>query len=94
VTWRPVTHVELPEGVTIEQRVADLEARITSLGPINPLALDELATLEERYKDLDAQVSDVRHARRELQEVIRALDQEIMRRSRVRSPTSTSTSRR
>jgi chromosome segregation protein len=73
-----VTHVELPEGVTIEQRVADLEARITSLGPINPLALDELATLEERYKELDAQVSDVRHARRELQEVIRALDQEIM----------------
>jgi len=73
-----VTHVELPEGVTIEQRVADLEVRITSLGPINPLALDELATLEERYKDLDAQVSDVRHARRELQEVIRALDQEIM----------------
>ena len=36
------------------------------------------ASLEERYKDLDAQVSDVRHARRELQEVIRALDQEIM----------------
>jgi chromosome segregation protein len=27
---------------------------------------------------LDAQVSDVRHARREIQEVIRALDQEIM----------------
>ncbi len=73
-----VTRVELPDGVTIEQRVADLEARITSLGPINPLALDELATLEERYKDLDAQVSDVRHARRELQEVIRALAQEIM----------------
>jgi len=46
--------------------------------PINPLALDELTSLEERYKDLDAQVSDVRHARREIQEVIRALDQEIM----------------
>jgi chromosome segregation protein len=73
-----VTHVELADGVSLEQRVGELEARITSLGPINPLALDELATLEERYKDLDAQVSDVRHARRELQEVIRALDQEIM----------------
>ncbi|MEO9180791.1 MAG: AAA family ATPase, partial [Acidimicrobiales bacterium] len=69
---------ELPEGVSLEQRVGELEARITSLGPINPLALDELASLEERYKDLDAQVADVRHARRELQEVIRALDQEIM----------------
>jgi chromosome segregation protein len=69
---------ELPEGVTLEARVAELEARMTSLGPINPLALDELTSLEERYKDLDAQVSDVRHARREIQEVIRALDQEIM----------------
>jgi chromosome segregation protein len=67
-----------PEGVTLEGRVAELEARITSMGPINPLALDELSALEERYKDLDAQVSDVRHARREIQEVIRALDQEIM----------------
>jgi len=69
---------DLPEGVTLEGRVAELEVRITSLGPINPLALDELSSLEERYKDLDAQVSDVRHARREIQEVIRALDQEIM----------------
>ena len=73
-----VAHPALPEGVTLEGRVAELEARITSLGPINPLALDELSSLEERYKDLDAQVSDVRHARREIQEVIRALDQEIM----------------
>ncbi len=73
-----VASPELPDGVTLEVRVADLEARITSLGPINPLALDELSSLEERYKDLDAQVSDVRHARREIQEIIRALDQEIM----------------
>jgi chromosome segregation protein len=73
-----VAQPDLPEGVSLEGRVAELEARITSLGPINPLALDELSSLEERYKDLDAQVSDVRHARREIQEVIRALDQEIM----------------
>ena len=74
----PAPEVDLPEGVTLESRVAELEARITSLGPINPLALEELAALEERYKELDAQVSDVRHARRELQEVLRALDEEIM----------------
>jgi chromosome segregation protein len=69
---------ELAEGVTVEQRLAELEARIGSLGPINPLALEELSALEERYKELDHQVSDVRHARRELQEVLRALDDEIM----------------
>ena len=74
----PAPTLELPEGASLEQRVGELEARITSLGPINPLALEELAELEERYKELDAQVSDVRHARRELQEVVRALDEEIM----------------
>ncbi len=81
--WAPhemlgAPHIDLAEGVTLEQRVGELEARITSLGPINPLALDELAALEDRYRELDAQVSDVRTARRELQEVIRALDEEIM----------------
>jgi chromosome segregation protein len=74
----PAPVIELSEGVSLETRVGELEARITSLGPINPLALEELAALEDRYKDLDAQVSDVRHARRELQEVLRALDEEIM----------------
>ena len=74
----PAPLVELTEGASLESRVSELEARITSLGPINPLALEELAALEDRYKELDAQVSDVRHARRELQEVLRALDEEIM----------------
>ncbi len=69
---------ELAEGVSLESHVGELEARITSLGPINPLALEELAALEERYQELDTQVADVRHARRELQEVVRALDEEIM----------------
>ena len=73
-----VDEIELPDGVSIEQRLAELEARITSLGPINPLALEELTALEDRYQELDTQVADVRNARRELQEVIRALDDEIM----------------
>ncbi len=71
--------VELPEGVGLAERVGELEARVTSLGPINPLALEELAALEDRYRDLDAQVSDVRVARRELQEALHELDDEIMR---------------
>ena len=69
---------ELGEGVSLDAHVGELEARMTSLGPINPLALEELAALEERYQELDTQVADVRHARRELQEVVRALDEEIM----------------
>jgi chromosome segregation protein len=74
----PGEELDLPEGVSLEQRVGELEARVTSLGPINPLALEELHALEERYRELDEQVSDVRNARRELQEVLRALDEEIM----------------
>jgi len=74
----PAAAVEVPVGLSLEGFVAELEARITSLGPINPWALEELATLEERYRELDAQVGDVRHARRELQEAIRVLDGEIM----------------
>jgi len=73
-----IEEVDVPEGVSLEQLVAELEARIASLGPINPLALEELSALEVRYRELDEQVSDVRHARRELQEVLRALDEEIM----------------
>jgi chromosome segregation protein len=69
---------ELADGISIEARVAELEARISSLGPINPLALEELTALEDRYKELDGQVSDVRHARRELLEIVRTLDEEIM----------------
>ncbi len=74
----PTDELALPEGTSLEQRVGELEARMTSLGPINPLALEELSELEVRYQELDAQVADVRGARRELQEVLRALDEEIM----------------
>ena len=69
---------ELPENITAEERALSLEAQLDALGPINPLALEELSALEERSGDLESQVNDVREARRELQEVVRTLDEEIM----------------
>jgi len=69
---------EMPEGVTLEERLLELETRLNALGPINPLALEELQALESRYAELDGQVADVRNARRELQEVVHALNTEIM----------------
>ena len=69
---------ELPEGIEPAERAAALDQELEALGPINPLALEELSALEERHEDLDTQVTDVRSARRELQEVVRALDEEIM----------------
>ena len=69
---------EAPEGTALPQHAEELERKLAALGPVNPLALEELSTLEERHKDLEAQVDDVRGARRELHEVVRTLDHEIM----------------
>jgi chromosome segregation protein len=69
---------EIPEGTTAALHAASLAHQLASLGPVNPLALEELSALEERHRELDTQVADVRSARRELQEVVRTLDEEIM----------------
>jgi len=68
----------LPEGIVASIHANNLAAKLQSLGPINPLALEELSALEERHRDLDEQVSDVRSARRDLQQVIGELDAEIV----------------
>ena len=70
---------ELPEGEDPVRRAAVVERELASLGPVNPLALEELGALEERHRFLEEQVEDVRRARRELHQVIRAVDDEIMR---------------
>jgi chromosome segregation protein len=69
---------EAPEDTTLQQHAEELERKLAALGPVNPLALEELSALEERHKDLEAQVDDVRGARRELHEVVRTLDHDIM----------------
>jgi len=68
----------VPEGTGMAAHAAELERKLTALGPVNPLALEELSSLEERHKELEIQVDDVRGARRELHEVVRTLDHEIM----------------
>jgi chromosome segregation protein len=69
---------DVPENTTHQHYAEELERKIAALGPVNPLALEELSTLEERHKELEIQVDDVRGARRELHEVVRTLDHEIM----------------
>jgi chromosome segregation protein len=69
----------LDGGTSVADRVAHLQAELERLGPVNPLALEELSGLTERHAFLEGQVEDVRRARRELQQVIRTLDEEIMR---------------
>ena len=70
---------ELPEGVTPAARVRDLERELRVMGPINPLALEEFEALSERHTFLAEQLDDVKASRRELNKVIRAIDEEIVR---------------
>ena len=70
---------ELPEGTTAPARALELSNELAALGPVNPLALEELGGLEERHRFLEDQVDDVRRSRRELQQLIREVDDEIMR---------------
>jgi len=68
---------EVPEGTTHADRARALERDIRLMGPINPLALQEFTELQQRHEFLEEQLNDVRTSRRELSQVIAAIDQEI-----------------
>jgi chromosome segregation protein len=69
---------ELDESTTSDRRVEQLEAELEIMGPVNPLALDEFQSLNERHGFLQGQLDDVRNTRRELNKVIRSIDEEIV----------------
>ncbi len=75
---RGATVPELPDGVDPATRAEQLESELAAIGPVNPLAMEELSELGERHQFLESQVEDVRKAQRELRQVIRTLDEEIM----------------
>ena len=67
----------LPEGVSAQARVRELDREVRLLGPINPLALEEFTELRQRHAFLEEQLEDVRTTRRDLNRIIKAVDQEI-----------------
>ncbi len=69
---------EVPAGTTLAGRARDLDRELRIMGPINPLALEEHDALLERHQFLQEQLDDVKASRRELNRVIRAVDQEIV----------------
>lgn len=79
VTAAQAPRPEVPEGTTVDSRAAELEQELRIMGPINPLALDEFTELSERHEFLTGQVDDVKATRRELQKLIRDIDEEIVR---------------
>ena len=70
---------EVPEGTDHADRARALERDIRLMGPINPLALQEFTELQERHNFLEEQLNDVRNSRRELAQVIEAIDTEIQK---------------
>ncbi|MEH6389945.1 MAG: chromosome segregation protein SMC [Pseudomonas profundi] len=59
-----------------EQQLAQLDARIQRLGPINLAAIDEYEQQSERKRYLDAQNADLEEALDTLEQVIRKIDRE------------------
>ena len=68
---------EVPEGVTPSDRARALDRDLRLMGPINPLALEEFTELQKRHEFLEEQLTDVRNTRRELMQIIKAVDAEI-----------------
>ena len=68
---------ELADGIDPLQYLAELDARLRRMGPINPLAAAEHKELFERTEFLQVQIDDVEESRRELRKVISALDNQI-----------------
>ncbi|HUP74562.1 MAG TPA: chromosome segregation protein SMC [Acidimicrobiales bacterium] len=68
----------LAEAMTAAGRIRELERDLKLMGPINPLALQEFQALQERHDFLEAQLEDIRSTRRDLNKVVRAIDEEIV----------------
>ncbi|HEV8622995.1 MAG TPA: chromosome segregation protein SMC [Acidimicrobiia bacterium] len=66
-----------PEGTTLAARGRELERELRQMGAINPLALEEYEAQKERYTLLESQLEDVKAARRDLQQIIRQVNEEI-----------------
>jgi chromosome segregation protein len=71
---------DYPQDSDLTQILAEKEARLRRLGPINPLAAAEYAELDQRHTFLADQLADVESSRSELKKVIIALEEEIEQR--------------
>ncbi len=59
------------------RRIAELKRKISTLGTPNLGAIEEYARVNERYTYLTGQRDDVLHAKRELENIIRSITQEM-----------------
>ncbi|MDZ8120062.1 chromosome segregation protein SMC [Pontiella agarivorans] len=65
---------EVPEREVIETRVAELQAKLNSMGPVNLVAIEEHAEHEERYTFLLKQQEDLAAAKQQLLDMIKTIN--------------------
>ncbi|MBD3298999.1 MAG: AAA family ATPase, partial [candidate division Zixibacteria bacterium] len=71
---------ELPEDESplsdedLKAKVTDVSSKIENIGPVNPLALEEYEREKERWDFFEKQLSDLRTAKKELNETIAELN--------------------
>lgn len=63
--------------VTLQAAEDDLVRKVGLLGTVNPLALEEFSALEQRHTFLSEQLDDLRRSKRDLAEVVVAVDARI-----------------
>lgn len=65
---------EIPDREVIETRVAELQAKLDSMGPVNLVAIEEHAEYEERHAFLNKQQEDLIAAKTQLLEMIKTIN--------------------
>ncbi|MGL5808629.1 MAG: chromosome segregation protein SMC [Nocardioides sp.] len=61
------------------KRLRAAERKLAMLGRVNPLALEEFTAMEERHAFLTEQIEDLKLTRRDLWEIIREVDEQVLR---------------
>jgi len=65
---------EIPPREVIETRVAEIQAKLDSMGPVNLVAIEEHAELEERFAFLNKQQDDLLAAKQQLLDMIKMIN--------------------
>ena len=68
---------EIESAAAAGKRIAELKRKISGLGSPNLGAIDEFARVNERYEYLTGQRDDVLHAKKELENIVRTITEEM-----------------
>jgi chromosome segregation protein len=76
---QPLDELATEQRASVEEEIATLRKRISSLGAVNVEALEELDALEQRFTSLSTQHKDLTEAKEALEQVIHRINQDSRR---------------